>query len=125
LSKLKSFVTNVLWLFYSSISLLLTHFQLPFSLPSDVILHHTIISTFLFSASAISNIQIVSIIILEHASLYYASLSRPTLDQALDRAYAQYMASNTHNAVIQQFSASSQTYSVLQLTDFILKYRLK
>jgi hypothetical protein len=67
----------------------------------------------------------VSIVILEHASLYYHSSSRPTLDQALDRAYAQYGASKTYDAVIQQFSAPSQTYSVLQFTDFILKYRLK
>jgi hypothetical protein len=68
--------------------------------------------------------KIVSILILEHASLYYASSSRPTLDQALDRAYAQYMASDIYNAVIQQFSAPFQTYSSLQFSYFILSYRL-
>jgi hypothetical protein len=66
----------------------------------------------------------VSILILEHASLYYASSSKPTLDQALDGAYSQYKASNIHNAVIEQFPAAPQTYSILQFTEFILRYRL-
>jgi hypothetical protein len=48
----------------------------------------------------------------------------PTLDHALDRAYSQYRASNTHNAVIEQFSAAPQTYSILQFTEFMLGYRL-
>jgi hypothetical protein len=90
---------------------------------SDVI-HHTMIGTFSLSASAISNIQIVLILILEHASLYYASSSRPALNEALDRAHSQYRASNTYNAIIEQFSAPSKTYSILQFVEFILKYRL-
>ena len=43
---------------------------------------------------------------------------------ALDRAYSQYRASNTHNAVIEQFSAPSETYSISQFTEFILGYCL-
>jgi hypothetical protein len=66
----------------------------------------------------------VSILILEHASLYYALSSKPDLDKALDRAYSQYRVSNTYNAVIEQFSAPPETYSILQFTEFILRYRL-
>jgi hypothetical protein len=66
----------------------------------------------------------VSILILEHATLYYASSSIPTFDQAFDRACFQYRASNTHNVVIEQFSAAPQTYSILQFTEFILGHRL-
>jgi hypothetical protein len=68
--------------------------------------------------------KIVSILILEHTSLYEASSSRPTLNQALDRAYSQYRAFNTHNAVISQFSAAPQTYSIIQFTEFILGHHL-
>jgi hypothetical protein len=66
----------------------------------------------------------VSILVLEHASLYYASSSKPPLDQALDRAYSQYNVSITHSLVTEQFSASPQTYSILQFTEFILNHRL-
>ena len=72
------------------------------------------IGTFPLSASAISNIQIVSILILEHASLSYASSLRPDLDEALDRAYSQYRASNTHDAVIEKFSAPPVIQSDLE-----------
>jgi hypothetical protein len=82
------------------------------------------IGTFSLSASAISNIKIVLILILEHASLYYASSSRPALNEALNRAHSQYRASNTYDAVIEQFSAPPTTYSILQYVDFILEYRL-
>ena len=68
--------------------------------------------------------KIVSILILEHATLYYASSSTPTLNQALDWACSQYRASNTHDLVIEQFSASPLTYNILQLTEFILRNRL-
>ena len=64
------------------------------------------------------------ILILEHATIYHASSSMPTLDQALNCACSQYRASNTHNAVIKQFSAAPQTYSLLQFTEFILGHHL-
>jgi hypothetical protein len=42
----------------------------------------------------------------------------------LDKAYSQYMASNTHDAVIKQLSAPPETYSILQFTEFILGHHL-
>jgi hypothetical protein len=82
------------------------------------------IGTFPLSAPVISNIKIVSILILEHASLYYASPSKPNLDDALDGAYSQYIASNTHYTIMQQFSAPFKAYPILQFTEFILTYCL-
>jgi hypothetical protein len=82
------------------------------------------IGTFFFSQLQSLTFNIVSIIILDHTTLFYASSSRPTLEQALDMAYSQYRASNTHNAVMKQFSAPPQTYSILKFIEFILKYRL-
>jgi hypothetical protein len=67
----------------------------------------------------------VSILILEHASLYHASSSRPALDKALDRAYSQYKESNIHNIVKEHFFASHGTYLPSQFMEFILEYRLR
>ena len=66
----------------------------------------------------------MSILILEHASLYYASSSGPDLNEALDMAYSRYRASETHTAVTEQFSAPSETYTISQFTMFILDNRL-
>jgi septin family protein len=66
-----------------------------------------------------------TILILECASLDYASSPRADLNEALDMAYSQYRASNTHNAIIEQFSAPPETYSILQFTEFILGNRLQ
>jgi hypothetical protein len=66
----------------------------------------------------------VTILILEHACLFHASSSKPTVNDALDKAYSQYQASETHDAVVIHFVPPSKKYSVLQFADFILNYRL-
>jgi len=67
---------------------------------------------------------IVTILILEHACLFYASQSKPTRDEALARAYSQYCASGAHKQMIEQFSALPKEYSSIQFTEFILKHLL-
>jgi len=61
---------------------------------------------------------------LDHACLFHASSSRPTVNKALDKAYAQYEASNSHDGVIRQFVEPPKKNSVLQITEFILNHRL-
>jgi len=79
----------------------------PLSRSSDNI-HHTII---------------VTILILEHACLFHASSSKPSPKEALDRAYARFIDSNTYSALIEQFPAY-QDYTTSQLVGFILNHRL-
>jgi hypothetical protein len=67
--------------------------------------------------------KLVTILILEHACLLYASLSRPSLEWALVNSISQYQASDTHSAVMRQFTAP-QEYSVSQFVEFILEHRL-
>jgi hypothetical protein len=67
--------------------------------------------------------MIVTILILEHACLFYVSLSKPSVDEALDKAFSQYQASDAHNAVIRQFLAAPNEYSIEKFTEFIYKYR--
>jgi hypothetical protein len=62
----------------------------------------------------------VTILIIEFASVVYASQSKPTREEALDQAYSQYCASSTPIEVIKQFFAPLAEYSMLQLTEFIL-----
>ena len=69
--------------------------------------------------------EIVTVLILDHAALLYASPSRPTLDDALDQAYSQYESSDTHNAAKEQFSLSPKEYSILEFTEFILRHRIR
>jgi len=57
LSKLSTFFSKVLLLFYSFIFVLPTHFQPPLSISSDDHIHHKLIGTFLLSASVISDIK--------------------------------------------------------------------
>jgi hypothetical protein len=64
------------------------------------------------------------ILILEHACLSYASQFKPTRDVALDKAYSQYCASNVHNKVKRQFTLDPEAYSIHQIIEFILEYRL-
>ena len=66
----------------------------------------------------------MAILILDHTCLFHASSSRPSVDEALDRAYSQYQASKTYDAVIRQFDAPFNKYSVLHFTEFILNHRL-
>jgi len=69
--------------------------------------------------------MIVTILILERASLFYASPSRPTLENALDLACSQYRSSDTHNAVKEQFPLPPTQYSISQFTEFIFGHRLR
>lgn len=66
----------------------------------------------------------MAILILEHASLHHASFSKPTIDEAFDKAYSQYQASGIHSAVIEQFCTAPKDYSVEQFMEFILTHRL-
>ena len=69
--------------------------------------------------------KLVSTLILERASLFYASPSRPTLEGALDQACSQYKYSIVHKAVKNQFSLPPEQYSVSQFTEFVLSHRLR
>ena len=84
----------------------------------------------------------MSILILDRASLSYASAFRPAghiwdenyerikgenrerIKGAMDQAYYQYTSSDTHNAVKEQFSLRPTQYSILQFTEFVLSHRL-
>jgi len=65
----------------------------------------------------------IAILILEQACLLYASSSGPPYDEALDMACTQYMTSDVHNALIEQFH-SSWEYSLSHITKFILEHHL-
>ena len=69
--------------------------------------------------------KIASILILDRASLFFASAPRPTLEGALDQAYYQYTSSDTHNVVKEQFSLRPKQYSISQFTEFVLSHRLR
>jgi hypothetical protein len=69
--------------------------------------------------------KIVTILILERAYLFYSSLCRPALKDALDRAYSEYGGSETHSAVTKQFPAPPKAYHISQYTEFILDHRLR
>jgi len=71
------------------------------------------------------HILIAIILILDDACLFYASRSEPDLNAALDRAYSRYMTSNTHIAIMGEFSAPAVEYSIPQFTEFILAHRLR
>jgi hypothetical protein len=86
--------------------------------------HHKLIGIFMPSVSAISNMHLVILLILEHACLSYASQSKPTRDEALNQAYSQYRASGVHNAIIKHFSAPPKQYSISQFMEFILEHHL-
>ena len=69
--------------------------------------------------------KIVTVLILDHATLLYASPSRPTLDDALDQAYSKYESSDTHHAAKEQFSLPPKRYSILQFTEFVFSHRIR
>ena len=69
--------------------------------------------------------EIVTVLILDHAALLYASPSRTTFDDALDQAYSKYESSDTHHAAKEQFSLSPNQYSILQFTEFVLSHRIQ
>jgi len=66
--------------------------------------------------------MIVTILILERACRY-ALESMQSHSEALDRAYSLLMASNTYDALIEQFP-TDQTYSNSQFLEFILNHCL-
>jgi len=68
--------------------------------------------------------MIVTLLILDRASVSYASPSRPTVYKALDQAYSQYKYSDTHNAVKEQFPLPPEQYSISDFTKFVLSRRL-
>jgi len=69
--------------------------------------------------------KIVAILILDRASVSYASSSCRTRKDALDQAYSQYESSDTHNAVKEQFSLPLNEYSISQFIEFVLSHRLR
>ena len=68
--------------------------------------------------------KLVTLLILDRASVLYASPSRPNVYDALDQAFSQYKSSDTHNAVKEQFSPPPEQYSISKFTEFILAHRL-
>jgi hypothetical protein len=125
-STLKSFITNVPLFLYHSMSVLLIHFQPKLSISTHH-QHHIMIGTFLPFAFGpplhFLMFKLVTILILEHACLLYASPSRPSLQRALVNSISRYQASDTHSAVMRQFTAPQEN-SVSQFTEFILQHRL-
>jgi hypothetical protein len=65
----------------------------------------------------------VIILILEHVSLLYASSPDQTYEALVARAHFDYINSGTHTEVTNSFS-TSQTYSITQITEFIIQNRL-
>lgn len=73
---------------------------------------------------ALLTFVIATVFILEHASILLASPSHPSNQDALDNAFYQFISSGTRNVVHQKLLLSTEVYSVLQLTEFILTHRL-
>ena len=67
----------------------------------------------------------MTILILDHAGLSYASSSKPTLNMVVTNACAQFMASHVLDEIVNQFTAPPQEYSISEFTDFILDHRLQ
>ena len=68
---------------------------------------------------------IVTVLILECACVFLAS-SYATNEDALDTACSRFISSGTHNAVHRMFLlAYPKSYSVSQLTEFLLIHRLR
>ena len=65
------------------------------------------------------------ILILEYAIIRHASLSRQTWEEDLNEACSQFISSNTHHVVHQEFVLSPKSYSALQFTEFVLTHRLR
>ena len=87
--------------------------------------NHTMIGTFPLSASVPSNFQIATVLILEYTTILFASPSRPSRVEALDKACSQFICSNTYSAVNQLFLLSPKLYSTQQFTEFLLMHRLR
>ena len=83
------------------------------------------IGTFPLFASVPSNFQIATVLILEYTTILFASPSRPSRVEALDKACSQFIYSNTHGAVNQLFLPSPKLYSTQEFTEFLLMHRLR
>ena len=68
--------------------------------------------------------KIATILILEYATIHFASPSCPTRQEALNEAFSLFSRSDIHNEVNQLFELPPQLYSTRQFTEFILKRRL-
>lgn len=66
----------------------------------------------------------MTILILEYASLFYASPSHPSLLDALDKAFSQYSSSDCNDAVKRQFVLPPEQYYIPEFTEFVLSHRL-
>ena len=83
------------------------------------------IGTFPLSAPVSSNFKTATVLILEYATIRIASPSRPTRQEVLDEACSRFISSNAHNVVHQEFVLSTESYSALQFTEFVLAHRLR
>ena len=82
------------------------------------------IGTFSYRSSFWSlTCNIVTILILEHATIQYAS-GGATKD-ALNQAHSRYMVSDAHAAIHEWLTAPPVKYGVEQFTEFICKHRLR
>ena len=84
--------------------------------------NHTMIGTFILSASylCLLTFKIATVLILEYATILFASPSHPTREEAFNKACSQFISSSTHDTVNnQQFPLSTE-----ELTEFILTHRL-
>ena len=66
--------------------------------------------------------ETATVLILEYATIRFASPSRSTRDEALDEACSKFISSDTYNLVHQELVLSD---SAPQLTEFILTHRLR
>ena len=72
--------------------------------------------------------RIATVLILEYASILFASPYRPTRKKAFDKACSKFMSSGTQNAVnqlVQLFLLSPESYSTQKFIEFILAHRLR
>ena len=68
--------------------------------------------------------KIATVLILEYATILFAS-SRPTREEAFDKACSQFISSDTYNAVNRLFLLSHKPYFTQKFTEFILTHRLR
>jgi hypothetical protein len=77
------------------------------------------------SSSVPSNFQIATVLILEYTAILYVSPSRPSREEAFEKACSQFIYSNSHNAVNRLFLLSPKPYSTQQFIEYLLMHRLR
>ena len=110
--------------FYTAVLVLLMCFQRPLMSSNHTPYAMIGISYLCFVSLKFLNFKTVTILILDHACISYASLSQPSLKEALNNACSQYNNSHSHDAVTKQFTVTPRQYSISQFTEFILRHRL-